>query len=123
MAIARSVAAVIAGYVFFAVSVVALFVVAGRDAHAAAPATFMIFSTAYGIVAAAVAGYLAGLIAGRREVLHATIVTVTIAVGAVSSMFTRPEGGTLWAQIAALFMAPAAILGGRMRGRQRPQLN
>lgn len=120
MGIVRSVAAVIVGYVVFAVSAVALFVVAGRDAHAAAPATFMIFSTAYGLLFAALGGYLAALIGGRREMLHATILAVILAAGAASSMFTRPEGGTLWAQIAALlFMTPAATLGGWVRVRQR----
>ena len=112
----RSIAAVIAGYVVFAVSAVALFVIAGRDAQAAAPVGFMIFSTVYGMLFAGLAGYLAARIAGRRELLHAAIVTTIIAAGAVSAIFTRPEGGTIWAQLAAvLLMAPAATLGGWLR--------
>ena len=112
----RSIAAVVAGYVVFAVSAVALFAGAGRDAHAAAPMWFMVFSTVCGMAFATLAGYLAARIAGRRELLHAGMVSAIIAVGAVSSIFTRPIGGTLWGQIAALaLMAPAATLGGVLR--------
>ena len=40
----------IVGYLVFAVSAVALFVVTGRDAHAEAPVWFMVGSTLYGML-------------------------------------------------------------------------
>ena len=46
----RSVLAVIAGYLLFAASAVALLAITGRDAHGEAPAWFIVASTLYGIV-------------------------------------------------------------------------
>jgi RsiW-degrading membrane proteinase PrsW (M82 family) len=118
MMIMRSIGSVIVGYLVFAVAAVALFAITGRDAHAEAPVWFMVGSTLYGMLFAAVGGYIAALLAGRSPVAHAFAITVIIALGTLASIFTRPAGGTIWSQLAALFlMAPSATVGGWVASR------
>jgi hypothetical protein len=113
----RSIVAVVAGYALFAVSAAILFPLIGRDPHAPAPPTFVIWTTVYGIVFAAAGGYAAAAIARRRPRVHAAIVGALIAVGAVVSLVAAP-GDARWSQLAALFlMAPAAAAGGMLRPR------
>ncbi len=116
----RSVTAVVVGYLVFAVSAVALFALLGREPHAPASAGFMATATVYGIAWAGVAGYLAARIAGRRPLLHGGAVAAVIAIGAILSIPGRPDGGTIWSQLAALiFMAPSALAGGWLRQSAR----
>ena len=119
--IMRSVGSVIVGYLVFAVSAVALFAITGRDAHAEAPVWFMVGSTLYGMLFAAVGGgYIAARLAAASPVGHALAITVIIALGTLVSIFTRPAGGTIWSQLAALFlMAPSATLGGWVDWRRK----
>src|SRR5262245_28833916 len=112
----RSIGAVIAGYLVFAVLAVTLFAVTGRNAHAPAPPAFMVGSIVCGMLFAGLGGYVAALLAGRQPVAHATALTVVIASLAGVSLLTSPPGDAIWSQVAAvLLMAPSAILGGRAR--------
>jgi hypothetical protein len=116
MKIVRSIASVIAGYLIFGISAGVLFRLAQRDPHAPAPAAFMILSTVYGVVFACLGGYAAARIAQRLELLHAAILALLMATGALISLFAELGRGSAWSQIAALlFMAPAAALGGMIR--------
>ena len=113
MKIARSILGVFLGYVVFAVSAVVLFHAAGRDPHSQQDLWFTAAAILYGMAFAAVGGLIAALIAGRRPVLHAAIVGVILAAGALASLVSRPGAGAIWSQVSAIFlMAPSVFVGG-----------
>jgi hypothetical protein len=115
----KSILAVLAGYLVFGVSTILLFAVTGVDPQQEPGLGFRIWSTVYGVFFALTGGYVAARIAGRKEVAHAIAVACILALLATVSLIAQPSHGSLWSQIAALgFMAPAAILGGMVRGRQ-----
>jgi len=115
----RSILAVVAGYVFFAVSAFALFQLSGRPPHQAAPLAFEIGSTIYGMVFALLGGHLAARIAGRRPLAHAVAVAALLALGATISLVSTLGKGAIWTQATALLlMAPSAALGGWIRSRR-----
>jgi hypothetical protein len=117
MSILRSVAAVVGGYVIFAISAFALFQVSGRDPHAPQPVWFMVASTVYGMLFAALGGFVAARISPTRALLHATIVAGVLALGAIVSLVTST--GATWSQWSALIlMAPSAYAGGRLAVRR-----
>jgi hypothetical protein len=114
----RSIAAVVAGYVVFAVSAVLIFQLTGRDPHADAPLTFKIASIVWGAVFALVAGFLAGHVSVRRSAAHAAGVAAVIAAGAILSMVLDASGAR-WSQVAALVvMSPCAWLGGLLAKKE-----
>jgi hypothetical protein len=115
----RSIGAVAAGYLIFAMSAVLLFQMSGRAPHAAPPRTIDIARIVWGSVFALVAGWLTARIAWRRPVLHAAVLAGVIALGALASLIGDLSGAK-WSQIAALVvMAPCAWLGGIVsRARQ-----
>jgi hypothetical protein len=113
MKIFRSIAGVIVGYAIFALSAVSLFRLAGRDPHTPQDALFALSAVLFGMAFAALGGFVGGVIAGRRPILHAGIVAVLIAVGAGVSLLSSPAEGAIWSQLAAiLLMAPSALIGG-----------
>lgn len=115
----RHVVAVIVAYGLFAVLSIALFAFSGRDPHAAQDTTFMAFSIVYGVLAATLCGYLAGLIGGGNPLPHARTLGLGIAAVAVVSLLARPGSGALWTQVASLVIfAPSALLGGWLRRLQ-----
>ena len=71
----------------------------------------------YGILFAALGGYVAALIARRRPRAHALAVGVLIALGSTVSLVVSASDAR-WSQLAALFlMAPAAAWAGMLRRR------
>lgn len=109
----RSVAAVVAGYLIFAISAAVLFGATGVDPHAPASMAFMIGSTIYGMVFAALGAFAATRIAPSNPHIHAFIVGGLIDAGATISIIAQPGAGEIWSQIAAIaFMSTAAILVG-----------
>lgn len=114
----RSIAVVIAGYAVFAVSAVAFFAGTGRDPHAAAPMTVVIGSTVYGMLFAALGGWLAARFAGSRPMAHAIAVAMVIALGACVSIVASGATDTVWSQLSALLlMSPSAAIGGWLHSR------
>jgi hypothetical protein len=114
----RSIVAVLLGYALFAISAFALFRVTGHDPHAPASVAFMLVAVIEGVVFASAGGYVAAWIAGRRPLAHAVAMAVVLAVGAAASLAATLGHGAVWTQVTALvFMAPAAVIGGRMRAR------
>ena len=112
MSILRSTAAGLAGYVVFAASAGLLFQLSGRDPHAAQSTPFMLLTTAYGMLFAALGGMLAMRIARVRPSAHAVGVAALIALGATISLIASPGAGATWTQWGAiLLMAPSALLG------------
>ena len=115
----RSIAAVIIGYLVFAVSAVALFRLSGRDPAALQPPSFVVLSVLYGMFFAALGGYIAAAIARRNELLHAGIVAGVLALLAGFSMVAQPGQASVWSQVAAVgLMAPSALGGGLARRRR-----
>jgi hypothetical protein len=114
VAFMRTVLGVIVGYVFFGAASVMLFILSRHQPHDPATVPFMFVATIYGMVAALVGGLIATAISGRPDGRAGAIVAVVIAIGAVMSMFTVPEGGQRWSMVAAIvLMAPMAWLGGK----------
>jgi putative membrane protein (TIGR04086 family) len=114
----RSAAVILAGYVVFVVSAVALFQLSGRNPHAAQPPWFVAASAAYGAGFAALGGWLAARLAPARPLPHGVAVGLILAAGATVSLLTSPSADATWSQWTALtLMAPAALLGGHLAAR------
>ena len=118
MNIGRSIGAVVAGYLIFAIAAVLLFHVIGVDPHDAVSTMFMILSTLYGAFFAGLGGYAAARIAGRQGLLHAAAVMILIDLGAIASLVYMLGRAPIWSPLATLIvMPPAALLGGFIRQR------
>jgi hypothetical protein len=112
---ARSLAGVILGYLIFGVSAAILFQVSGQAPHKNASTTFMIWSTLYGASFAAIGGYVAARIAGRREILHAAVLGGLIALIGFASLIATMSSGRVWSMVATIaVMAPFTLIGGWM---------
>ncbi len=118
MKVVRRVAGVVLGYVVFAASAVLLFRLAGRNPHAQQDVAFMVAAIVYGVFFGALGGYLSAVIGGGRPRTQGTWVGVIIALGATVSLLAGPKAGSVWSRVTALIlMAPAAVVGGMIRGR------
>ena len=121
IALLRSIAAVLIGYVLFAAPSFAIFRITGRDPHAPAAFSFMALSTLGGMVFAGIGGFVASAIAGRRPIAHALATALLLAAGATASLVqTLDQRGAIWSQVAALvLMAPCAVVGGWLWSRRQ----
>lgn len=109
----RTVVAVVLGYMVFAVSAVLLFQLTHRAPHAQTTLGFGILATAYGIVFAAIAGWIAYRLAGRVDLVAPIGVAIIMVLGATVSLIASWRQPAHWSQWTAIFlMAPAAIAGG-----------
>ena len=118
IALLRSFIAVLVGYVVFAASAFAVFRLSGHAAHAPASLPFMLLTSACGVAFAALGGYVAGWLAGRRPLAHGVAMATLLAAGATASLVSTLGHGAVWSQVAALtLMAPSAVLGGWLRAR------
>lgn len=117
MKLLRQIGAVLVGYAVFAVSAGLLFNVSGHNPHAPASVGFMIFSTLYGMLFAA----LGGIIAMKLSTRHAAaFVGILIGIGASVSLLLSPAADAKWSQIAAILcMAPSAVLGAALLRKKR----
>lgn len=112
----RSILGIITGYFIFAVSAVLLFAGSGINPHGEVSLWFMLLAIVYGMLFAALGGYAAALIAKRKAILHAVILTLVIISGAIASLASSYGKEAVWSQLAAIFlMAPSALLGGYIR--------
>lgn len=115
----RSIAAVILGYLMFALSAVLSFRISGQAPHAPAPFGIMLAHILVGVVAAFAGGYVAALLAGRKPAAHGIAVALLLALGAAVSLVSTIGHGAIWSQVAALLvMAPGAAFGGWVRARR-----
>jgi peptidoglycan/LPS O-acetylase OafA/YrhL len=115
----RSAAAVLTGYLLFAVAVLAFFTLSGHEPHASASVLFMVLSTVFGILFSVLGGYVSALIAGKFEIEHSFAVATLIAAIGAASLIAESPMESKWTQLSAiLIIAPAAILGGYFRRRQ-----
>lgn len=113
----RTIAGIIVGDVIFAGSGVLLFRFAGVDPHSTvAHPTFVSFSILFGVIFAGLAGFVAGMIGQREDIICGILLAAIIAVGAITSLIIRPGAEAIWTQAAALvLMAPAALVGDWIR--------
>lgn len=116
MIMLRSIGAVVAGYLVFAVSAVALFQLTGRNPHAPQPLWFIVAVTLYGMLFAALGGLLAVRLSASRSLRHAMALAGVVALGATVSLLTSPAADATWSQWTALaLMAPSAYAGAWLR--------
>jgi peptidoglycan/LPS O-acetylase OafA/YrhL len=116
---ARSILAVVVGYLIFALSAFAFFQISGQPPHQAAPMPIMLGSIAFGMVFALIGGYVAARLARRRPLAHGVAVAAVLALGATISLLSTLGKGAVWSQVAALvLMVPCAVFGGWLRTRQ-----
>ena len=114
MKIVRNIAAVIVGYLIFAVSAVLLFNVSGIDPHAETGLTTKFGVVVFGCVFSFIGGYFAKLIAAANALTVNIVLAILMAAFATFSFFKSP--GEHYTQIAAIFLfAPASLLGGIAR--------
>ncbi|MEO7273981.1 MAG: hypothetical protein ABIX28_12555 [Vicinamibacterales bacterium] len=119
MSLLRSIAVVILGYIVFAVSAAMFFQGLGVNPHAPQSAAFVAGTAAFGMAFAFLGGLIAARLAPGRRPLHAGLVAVLIAAGAVGSLLASPPTDGTWSQwMAVLLMAPSAALAGLVGRRQ-----
>lgn len=111
MKIVRNIAAVIVGYLIFAVPAVLLFDLSGIDPHAETGLMIKFGVFIFGCVFSFIGGYAAKLIAATNSVTVNIVLAVLMAAFAAFSFFKSP--GEHYTQIGAIFLfAPASLLGG-----------
>jgi hypothetical protein len=111
----RSVLAIVSGYLVFGASAAVLFGLSAQDPHMTPSTRFAVFSTAYGVLFAALAGIVAALLSPTRPTLHAGILAAIIAAIASISLAVQYATGSVWSELATLFlMSPAVLIGGRV---------
>ena len=114
----RSAAAVIAGYLVFGAATGLLFAVVHQDPHSVASTGYMIGTTLYGALFAALGGFVTASIARSSRMGHVAVLAGIIAGGALVSILTRASDEAMWSQLAAIVViAPSAILGGWIKAR------
>ncbi len=116
----RSIGAVLFGYMLFAMATLAFFKASGIAPHGEVTPVQMAGSIVVGMVAALAGGYAAARLAGSRPAAHGKAVAVVLIAIACISLAKTVGHGSIWSQLAALFlMAPCAAYGGQLRQRQQ----
>src|SRR4051794_27881064 len=116
----RFIAAVITGYLIFAMSAALLFQFAGQDPYATPSLAFGVGSVLWGIGFATLAGYTAAVTAEQKNLVPGIVVGCLIATGALASLVSEKQQGSTWSQLSALLlMAPAACAGGLIYERMQ----
>ncbi len=116
----RSVVGVVVGYLVFGASAAMLFALNGQDPNIVPGTGFLAASVVYGVAFAILGGFLAAVIAGRKEVVHAGIVAAIIATIALVSLLAKFGKSSIWSEVSVLvLMAPAALFGGNLRSRRK----
>jgi peptidoglycan/LPS O-acetylase OafA/YrhL len=116
----RVIMAVVSGYLTFAISAALLFQFTGQDPHATPGLAFGIGSVVWGMLFAALGGYMAARLVQPGSMAPSAWVGCLIAIGALASMYGQTRQGSLWSQLSALLlMAPSALVGGLIN-RRRP---
>ena len=108
---ARQILSILAGYVIFVITSLALFKTTGQNPHLFATTGFIILTSVYGAVFSLLGGFITQLIAKSKTLTLNYILAFIIAAFATFS-FIKSDGSH-WTQILAIFFfAPVSILGG-----------
>lgn len=116
----RSVLSVIAGYIFFYIAVLILWLAFGygpdQDFQSS---SFLIISIFFEALFAVGCGYLVALIADRMELLHAAILAALFVISGIAYLLLRLNHYPIWVPLSTIFVnAPCIILGGFIRRKQ-----
>ena len=116
----RALVGIIVGWAIFAFSAVLLFRITDKDPHTWPGWSYAVGSILYGMLFAAVAGWVLAIIAKEKATQAAIILAVLIAVVALSSTTMVRAGGSYWSPIAtALLMAPMIVFGAKFQQSKR----
>jgi hypothetical protein len=112
----RSVFAVVAGFMTWAVLTIGLWVVFGYGPREVPSQGFLMFSLLFEVAFALAAGYLTALIARRRESVHGAILAGAMALDGVAAIAFTPDAYPLWVNLSTIFiLAPACYAGSNLR--------
>jgi hypothetical protein len=119
----RLLIAVVTGYLIFAISSVLLFQLTQQDPRVTPGTVFAVTSVVWGLLFAALGGFMAARIAQRAGLLPSALLAGVIATGALASLVMESHQGSMGSELSALLlMAPSAVAGGladRLIGRRR----
>jgi hypothetical protein len=120
MKIIRSLLSLIAGYMIFAVAMLLLWMAFGYKPKDIPPDGFLVFSILCECLFALGGGYVAALVAGRKELVHTGILTGIFAILGELSVLCPHNELPLWANMATIVpIAPCFLLGGWIRKKRR----
>jgi hypothetical protein len=109
----RWIIAVITGYVAFAVAEGLFYQFTGQNPGATPTLVFGAAGVLYGVVAAAMSGYIAARFAPRGQLIASASVGGIIAAVVVVSWILQGPQSSLWSQLSLLLLiAPSTTLGG-----------
>lgn len=109
---ARTVLGILVGDVIFAGSAALLFYFFRVDLHAPSQPGFMFFGILCGVAIALLAGFVAGSIGKRPDLITGILLAIIIAIPALMTLISRSGQGVIWPQASALLlMAPATLVG------------
>lgn len=112
----RSIISIIAGYVTFSISVLILWLAFGYRPKDVPATNFLIFSIFCEAFIAVGCGYLAALIAQRRELLHAGILAAVFIIAGLGSLIFQTHHYPYWNSLSIILInAPCILLGGYIR--------
>ena len=115
----RLILGIIVGYVFFVLTAALVFMLPGRDPHAAADPSFMVGTIGAGAIAALAGGYFGAVIGKGYELPAGIAIALVIAGGAIASLIAQPADAARWTQLSALVvMGPMALFGAFVRVRR-----
>ena len=107
----RNILSVLAGYLIFVITSLALFKLSGQDPHADPTTTFVILTIIYGAAFSFLSGLITQLISKTKNITLNYVLCFIIAGFATFSLFK--SAGNHWTQLLAIFiLAPISILGG-----------
>jgi len=109
----RWILAVITGYLVFAISAALFYQVTGQNPHTVPTILSGIVGVLYGMVIAAMAGFVAARFAPRGKLIASASVGGIIAAGVAVSLIREGPESSLWSQLSLLLLiAPATYVGG-----------
>ena len=116
----RSILAVISGYLAFYLALLILWLVFGYGPKQKTPTTeFLILSLFCEALFALGSGVLIALIARRRELLHAGILSAVFVISGVLYLLLRLNHYPVWVPLGVIFVnAPCVLLGAYLRRKR-----
>lgn len=122
MKIIGSILSLIVGYLIFGVGMLLLWMVFGYKPKDVPPDGFLVFSIFGECLIALGAGYVAALVANRKELVHTGILTGVLVVMGVLFVLWPQNELPWWANLATVFpIAPFILLGGLIRKKSRKE--
>jgi O-antigen/teichoic acid export membrane protein len=112
----RSILSIISGYLAFSIAVLILWLAFGYGPKEIPPTNFLIFSIFCEAFFSVGCGYLAALIAQRRELLHAGILAAVFVIVGLGTLLFKTHHYPYWVPLSVIIInAPCAFLGGYIR--------